>query len=433
MPASRLLSRCSRVIILTCLPIASLALGWNLGAEFERSMLQQREQELSQLFSGGTGSGQVLGDPEQEVDMSLLWSVWRLLQQHYIEPSNLQRQTMIFGAVRGLVGAVNDPYTTFMTPDENKEFHESLDGHLQGIGAELALRNARIIVVNPLKGSPAEHAGLLPQDIVLEVDGWSTEGQTLNDVVTRIRGKKGTTVRLLIAHPDDIEPVIVSIVRDDITIPSVRSTVQQTQSGAVAILEINQFGTETTVEVREALRKLVPVDLEGLVIDLRNNGGGYLNGAVDITSFLLSSGKVVSVERRDGEPQRHYVDGRPLLPDIPLVVLINEATASASEILAGALQDHGRATIVGSKSFGKGTVQEVIDLPGGGSLRVTAARWLTPNGRNLGKEGVTPDVPVERTREDLEAGRDPQMERALQLLFTSQVPPLAAGGDGTQE
>lgn len=426
MPHSRLLSRCSRVIILTCLPIASLALGWNLGAEFERSMLEQREQELSQLFSGGTGSGQVLGDPEQEVDMSLLWSVWRLLQQHYIEPTNLQRQNLVFGAVRGLVGAVDDPYTTFMTPEENRQFHESLDGHLQGIGAELAVRNARIVIVSPLKGSPAERAGLLRDDIILEVDGWSADGQSLNDVVTRIRGRKGTTVSLLIARPDVIEPVQLSIVRDDITIPSVRSTVQQTQSGAVAILEINQFGTETTIEVREALLKLTTTDLAGIIIDLRNNGGGYLNGAVDIASFFLGSGKVVSVERRDGDPQRHYVDGRPILPTMPLIVLINEATASASEILAGALQDHDRATIMGAKSFGKGTVQEVIDLPGGASLRVTAARWLTPNGRDLGKEGVTPDHPVEQTRQDMEAGIDPQMDAAMRLLLSGKAPPVAA-------
>lgn len=424
----RILSRCSRVIILTCIPIASLALGWNLGAEFERSMLASREQELSQLFTGGTGSGQVIGDPEQEVDLSLMWSVWRLLQQHYIEPNNLQRQSMIFGAVQGMVGAVGDPYTTFMTPDENKEFHDSLDGHLQGIGAELALRNARIIIVAPLKGSPAEKAGLLPEDAVLGVDGWSTEGQSLNDVVSKIRGRKGTKVSLLILHPGSLEPVTVDIVRDDIVIPSVRSTVQQTESGAIAVVEINQFGSETTVEVREALRKLAATDLKGLIIDLRNNGGGYLNGAVDISSMFLSSGKVVSVERRDGEPQRHYVDGRPILPSLPLVVLINEATASASEILAGALQDHGRATIVGAKSFGKGTVQEVIDLPGGGSLRVTAARWLTPNGRNLGKEGVTPDVVVERTRQDIETGKDPQMEKAQSLLFSG----LPARSDDAQ-
>lgn len=410
------MSQMHRFAALVFLPVLTLGLGWQLGARVERQKLDETRQRLEQLYGGGVGSGQLVTNPEKQVDISLMWGVWRLLIENYIDPAALQPTPLLHGAVRGLVNAIEDPYTVFMTPKENREFQQSLHGELQGIGAELAIRKEKIVVVAPIKGSPAEKAGLLPEDVIIAVNDESMEGKSLQEVVDRIRGKKGTSVTLTVDRGSKPAPLTFTIVRDDIRIPSVESETKESKGGPIGVITINQFGSETIDEVERAIRKMDVKRFKGMILDLRFNGGGYLDGAVSLTSLVLREGKVVSVEGRTTSPQLHYVTGNPLLPDMPLVILINEGTASASEIVAGALQDHKRATIIGMKSFGKGTVQEVIDLPGGSSLRVTTAHWLTPNGRNLGKEGVTPDIKVERTPEDIEAKKDPQMDKAIEFL-----------------
>ncbi|MDO8649426.1 MAG: S41 family peptidase [Candidatus Peregrinibacteria bacterium] len=410
------MSRFLRLSTIALLPIFTLLLGWQLGARYEQTILQEAQERLDMLYSGESGSGRLVTDPQKEVDISLLWSVWRLLIKHYIAPEDLEVTPLVFGAIEGMVRAVDDPYTVFMTPSENKDFREALQGTLQGIGAELTLRDGLVVVVAPLKGSPAAKAGLLPEDIITEVDGNDVDGESLNQVVRRIRGKEGTEVKLKIVRPGEREPRTFTIVREEITIPSVESEIKKTQSGSVGYIALNQFGDGSIEEIRNAVKEFKDEPLKGIVIDLRFNGGGYLEGAVELTSLFLTQGEVVSVERREGEPERHYVYGRPLLPDVPLAVIINQGSASASEIVAGALQDHGRAKIIGMKSFGKGTVQEVIDLPGGSSLRVTVAHWLTPKGRNLAKEGIEPDIKVDRSTEDYEAERDPQLEAAIEWI-----------------
>lgn len=417
-----------RLITLALLPLFTLVIGWQLGSTAQQNQMRDLQQRMDMLYSGGTQSGATLGDPEKEVDLDLMWGVWRLLQSHYIEPGDLKTNKMVMGAVTGMVSAVGDPYTVFMTPVENTDFRDSLSGHLQGIGAELSDRDGQIVVVSPLKGSPAEKAGLQPEDVIVQIDGNDITGQTLNDVVNKIRGNKGTSVTLSLLRAKEADLLKMTIVRDDITVPSTEYQVKETGSGAVGYLAINQFGGETIHEVSEILKNVKPEELKGFIVDLRYNGGGYLEGAVDLVSMFLKEGKVVSVDTRRGDPQRHYVNGRPVLADIPLVVLQNQGSASASEITAGALQDHDRATIVGTKSFGKGTVQEVIDLPGGSSLRVTIARWLTPDGRDLGKGGVLPDITVDRTREDITAGRDPQLQAALEWLLDGEKPAVTASG-----
>lgn len=410
-----------RILALVLLPLFTLLIGWQLGVHTQQQEVIALQQRLEQMYGGTTQSGAVLGDPEEEVDIGLLWNVWRALQAHYIEPGDMDAQKMLFGAVGGMVSAVGDPYTVFMTPVENTDFRDSLSGHLQGIGAELGERENRIIVVSPLKGSPAERAGLLPEDVIVQVDDMEITDQNLNEVVTRIRGAKGTKVTLKILREGEDDLLTFTITRDDITVPSTEYEVKQSGSGSVGVLSVNQFGTETISEIRTILRDVKPAELDGLIIDLRYNGGGYLDGAIDLVSMFLREGTVVTVQGRDeSDTQVHAVSGRPVLPEIPLVVLQNQASASASEIAAGALQDHKRATVIGTKSFGKGTVQEVLDLPGGSSLRVTIAKWLTPGGRDLGKEGVEPDILVDRTREDIESGRDPQMLTALEWLLDGQ-------------
>jgi carboxyl-terminal processing protease len=436
---ARFMQRATRYIAVGILPVLALALGWQLGTQFERTRLLEMRRELDMLFDvGGTQSGRTIADPEREVSIEVLWSVWRLLLAHYIEPDELKADEMLEGAVHGLVEAVGDPYTSFMSPQENKDFRQALSGHLQGIGAELALRGGQIVIVAPLRGSPAEKAGLRPEDVILTVDGEAMTGKSLQDAVQKIRGQKGTSVKLGISRAESADPIEVTIVRDDISIPSTQFEEKKTGTGSVGVVSINQFGAETAIEVEKILRENVAgKPLKGLIVDLRYNGGGYLEGAVQLSSMFMRQGRVVTVERRDAGAQHHDVDGQPITPDIPMVVLINEGSASASEILAGALQDNKRATIVGMKSFGKGTVQEVIDLPGGSSLRVTIARWKTPKGKDLGKEGVHPDIVVDLTQADADALRDPQLEAALEWLLDKEdvtktqpkrFPPVTSSG-----
>jgi carboxyl-terminal processing protease len=237
----------------------------------------------------------------------------------------------------------------------------------------------------------------------------------LGDAVELIRGPKGTDVTLTVKREGE-GSLDITITRDDIKVPSVESEIKEYDEKRIGYISLNRFGDTTTEEVEESVKSHLEEGVDGLIVDVRFNGGGYLDKAIDLSSMFLTKGKVVSVERREGEPTHHYVTGRPIAEDIPLVVLINEGSASASEILAGALQDQSRATIIGKKSFGKGTVQEVFDLPGGTSVRITTARWLTPDGKDLGKEGVSPDIEVERTREQIQAKEDPQLDTALELL-----------------
>lgn len=394
-----------RILSLAILPVITLIIGWEAGALWGHDRLN--------------GMKMMHGNPEQSaVDISLMWSVWQILQDKYIEPDDLNTKEMILGAVHGLVAALGDPYTVFMSPVENTEFRDSLSGHLEGIGAQLTQSGANVIVVAPLKGSPAEKAGLTSQDWIVQVDEKDVLGQSLEQIVTQVRGPKGTTVKVGIVRKNRPDIITLPIVRDNITVPSTEYSVKHGTGGDIGYLAINQFGDETINEVRDILSGVDATKLKGFIIDLRFNGGGYLNGAIDLVSMFQKTGLVVSVQGKGGNNiERHEVTGETVLPDLPLVVLINEGSASASEITAGALRDNNRATLVGVKSFGKGTVQEVIDLQGGSSLRVTIAHWLTPSGHNISKDGITPDIVVERTREDMIAGKDPQLDAAMKVLL----------------
>lgn len=413
------MSKILRIFTIVLLPVFTLGLGWQLGAQYTQQEFENVSNEWNEIFSGGIDD-QIESDPEEEVNISMLWTVWRLLLKNYIDPQDLEVTPMLHGAVSGLTNAVGDPYTTFMTPKVHTEFKQSMQGRLQGIGAELTMRDGFVVVVAPLKGSPAEAAGVLPEDKIVAVDGEDITEQALIDVVQKIRGTKGTDVTISVMRKGEEEPIDIAITRDDIRVPMVEAEIKETATGSIGVIAINQFGDGAITDVRKALQSYLSKDLDGLVLDLRFNGGGYLDGAVQLTSLFLDNGKVVSVRRRHGADEEHYVTGTPLVPELPLVVMINEGSASASEITAGALQDAGRATIVGKKSFGKGTVQEVIELPGGASLRVTIAKWLTPDGRDLGKEGVQPDIIVERTREQIQDGEDPQLDAALEWLLDGE-------------
>lgn len=424
------MKRTTQLAILA-IPLLLFAFGWHLRGQVDRQRWREREQLLEERFALVGSGATVEGDPEQTVNLALLWSVWRLLQRHYVDPAQLEVDKLRFGAIAGLVRAVGDPYTVFMTPKESRDFAGSLKGTLQGIGAELQLRDNLIVVVSPLRGSPAAKAGLLPKDVILEVDGTSVEGLSLEEVVARVRGPRGTQVTLTIARASRSVPLSFTITRDDIRIPTVDRKTYRLGEETVAVVAVNQFGEKTIPDLRRILEDLSGEEHRGLVLDLRSNGGGYLDGAVEMSSFFLSSGKVVTVERQGVDPNVHYVLGRPPLPALPLVVLINGGSASAAEIVAGALQDTGRATVLGEQSFGKGTVQEVMDLPGGSALRVTTAQWVTPSGRDIGSEGIAPDIAVPLTEADIAAERDVQLHAAVRLLVTGERDPAVLASTGS--
>ncbi len=418
-----------RTLVLGLLPLIALVLGFQLGASYEARHMESERTRMEELFTL-TGSGQTLqGDPEQKVDLSIFWGVWRLLGKHYISPNDMAVDKMVYGAVGGMVSALGDPYTVFMTPVDSKSFQDALSGTLEGIGAQLDLSNGQVVVVAPIKGSPADKAGLLTKDVIVKVNDQDLEGMALDQVVSLIRGPKGTTVSLSILRDGKTAPIVIPVIREAIHIPSVESKVVKTQTGSIGVLTLNQFGDDSVVEMKKAIQGL-PQGLRGVVLDLRFNGGGYLDGAVDIVSMFQSSGKVVSVVRRDTPAQESVVNGQVLLPDVPLVVLINGGSASASEITAGALKDNGRATLIGTQSFGKGTVQEIIDLPGGSSLRVTTAKWLTPSGHDLAKKGISPDIIIDRSAEEYRAGKDPQLDVAALWLTMHRVASNAKTASG---
>lgn len=408
------MTRPTRVFVGFLVPVFALLLGWQLGVRYATVRYDAAQRRLEDMLIGRSQSGATVTDPKSEVNIEMLWTTWKLLNAHYLRPEEMNAQSMVDGAVAGMVDAVGDPYTLFMTAKESDDFVNGLDGNLEGIGAELESNDGIVRVVRLIGGSPAERAGLLPDDLVTGVGDADVAGKDLADVIGLIRGPKGTDVTLTVAR--GAEEKSFTITRDHIHIPSATFETKQADAGDVGILIVSQFGTETVSEVRELLAAIEPGSIEGLVIDLRYNGGGYLDGAIELTSMFLKEGNVVTVAGRTSR-QDHPVTGRTILPDLPVAVLINGASASASEIFAGAMQDHGRATIVGTQSYGKGTVQEVIDLPGGAALRVTTATWLTPKGTDLGKHGVTPDVVVESKPQDVKAGNDAQLDAAVREVL----------------
>ncbi len=348
------------------------------------------------------------------INFELFNNVWDIIQEKYVNPEVFsEAEPFEFGIVKGLISGLDDPFSSFMTPDENNDFYNDLQGNFEGIGAELTIKNSLITIVSPLKGSPAKAAGLLPEDIIIKVNDEDIVGLSISDVVKKIRGEKGTSVVLNILHKDATEPVNISVVRDTITIASVESKMIE----EIGFIEINQFGEKTVQDFEEQFVTIMKNNPIGIILDLRFNGGGYLDGAVEVASaFFANKTDVVKVKDQKGSFV-HKSFYKPFSNvDIPLVLLINKGSASASEILAGAIQDHKRGIIVGETSFGKGTVQEVISLNKGASLRLTIAEWLTPNGRSINEKGITPDVFVEKTIKDFEEGKTPQLDKAIELL-----------------
>lgn len=347
------------------------------------------------------------------VDYKLLWSAIDAVNQNYIDKP-VDQQKILYGAVKGAVAGVGDPYTVFFAPDELKNFQTDLKGSFSGIGAEIGLKNGNIVIVAPLDDSPAKKAGLLAKDAIVKVDGEATTGWTTDQAVSKIRGEKGTAVTLTIYREGRTKTFDVKIFRDEIKVKSVKWQVKTVGSKKIGVITLSRFGDDTKDLFTQAVNDLLKQSVDGIILDERDNPGGYLQTAVDLASDWLPAGELVVTEARSqGEPIKYTAEGNNRFSGIKTIVLINGGSASAAEILAGALHDHGAAMLLGEKSFGKGSVQELINLPGNSAVKVTVAKWITPNGKNLNKDGLDPDLQVKLSEDDINAGKDPQMDSAL--------------------
>lgn len=344
------------------------------------------------------------------LDFTSVESVYDELRKNYA--GDLNAAKLIEGAKSGLVKAAGDPYTEYFDEEAAKEFNESLDGTFSGIGAEIAIKNDRLVIVSPLAGSPAEAAGLKAGDYIVKINDESTAEMAVGEAVTKIRGPAGSNVRVTIVRANDA-PKEVTITRSNIEVPSVTYAMKP---GNIGYIELSRFSEDSAGKIREAATSLKAQGATKIVLDLRNNPGGLLESAVDISDEFLDKGKIVEEKKDDKVVDTVSAQKGGLLVGLPTVVLINEGSASASEIIAGALQDNKAATIVGEKSFGKGSVQELIKLGKKTVLKVTIALWYTPNGKNISKEGINPDVKVDLSQDDFNNNRDPQLDKAIEIL-----------------
>ena len=353
-------------------------------------------------------------------DFSLLYETMAQVENKFIDKKKIDYQKLYYGAIKGLVSSLEDPYTFFLTPEENEQSKQDLEGKFEGIGAQLGLKDGRVIVVAPLKNSPAEKSGVRAGDFINKVDGQSTKNWTLPTAVSKIRGEKGTKVTLTLERSE--KEFELTITRDQIIVASVEFSVK---NNSVAYLRLNQFGENTNAEWDKAVGQIAALlqskKINGMVLDVRDNPGGYLESSVYLASEFLPRGSLVVKQESTVTPSKDYLverDGK--LINIPLTVLINKGSASASEILAGSLRDHKKATLIGEKTFGKGSVQEAIDLSTGAGLHVTVAKWILPNGDWINSTGIEPNIVIVNEPDEantLTDETDAQLKRALDEIL----------------
>lgn len=374
------------------------------------------------MYYGG-GSQTVVGNPQatngayvSADQFSPFWKAWQVLNDKDINAASTTAETKVYGAIEGLAASYGDPYTVFFPPAQSKAFAETISGNFGGVGMEIGIKNGQIIVVAPLKNSPAERAGVKTGDAILSINGTSTVGMSVDEAVSNIRGEPGTTVKISFLPQGATKPVDRSITRAIIDIPTIDT---KAMPGGIFEISLYSFTAQSPELFRNALRQFVLSGDHKLILDLRGNPGGYLDAAWDMASYFLPAGKVVVTEDfgQNGTPQIYRSKGYVgLMKDLQMVVLVDGGSASAAEILAGALHEQGVAELVGEKTFGKGSVQELVPITNDTSLKVTVARWLTPKGHNLSHDGLDPDVKVTRTDADRLSGKDTQLDKAVELL-----------------
>ena len=348
-----------------------------------------------------------------ESEFGTFWEVWRIVEGEFYNPAALDYKKLTYGAIGGMLAALGDPHTSFASPTIARMVEDDLKGSFDGIGAQLEMRDNQLTIVAPIEDTPAERAGIRAGDRILRIDDEDTLNLSLMDAVSRIRGPRGSTVTLTVGRDGAAEPLNIEIVRDEIKSVNVRTRMLD---GGIGYLKLNSFAETSGDEVRAGLEKLRAEQPRAIVLDLRNNPGGLLTSSVDVTSQFLADGVVLYQSRRDAEPIEYRAKSGGVATSLPMVVLINRGSASASEIVAGALQDQGRARLVGENSFGKDSVQNVHSLKDKSSVRVTFSRWYTPNRQDIHEKGLRPDVTVLMTEDDVKAQRDPQLDRAVEIL-----------------
>ena len=377
-----------------------------------------------QVYNRNTPPPYILKD----VDFGAFWDVWQTVKTRSVRQP-VSDVKLFYGAMSGVVDSLGDPYSVFFDPEVAQKFNQEIDGAFGGIGAEIGVKKNQLTVIAPLPGTPAERAGIAPGDFVLAIDGVDTTGLAVEEAVAKIRGPKGTVVKLLMFRESWKQPKEISLTRDTIVVESVKWKMVTVSGKKIAVLTLTEFNRVADAKFVSVVQAITLQNPDALILDLRNNPGGFLDTAVQVAGQWLPSGTVVvSAKYSDGKVKTYPSTSIPRFANLPTVVLVNGGSASASEIVSGALQDFGKARLIGEKTFGKGSVQDLIDYDDGSELKLTIALWYTPKDRSIDKEGITPDEVVKRTSEDVDANKDPQFDRAVQYLLAPSVPVAASAG-----
>ena len=363
---------------------------------------------------------QFLNATSTNANMASFWKAWEILDQKFTPATSttppINSEDKLWGSIEGLASSYKDPYTIFFPPVESKAFEEDISGSFGGVGMEIALQDGTLTVVAPLKNTPADNAGVLAGDKILMIEDVSALNMTASEAVKIIRGEKGTPVVITFVRKGETEPLVKTLVRANIDIPTISTRLLPSN---VFVIELYSFSATSPNLFRGALREFIESGSNKLILDLRNNPGGYLEAALDMASWFLPTGKVVVTEDfgNKEDPKIYRSKGYDIFTDqLKFAILVNEGSASASEILAGALREYNKATLVGNKTFGKGSVQDLTELSDGSSVKLTIAKWYTPNDRSISQEGIVPDVEVELTAEDYNNDLDPQLKKAIEIL-----------------
>lgn len=399
-----------KFILLVILVVISASGGYYLGVQGYRAEVNKAlEVKINRTVP-----------PDKNVDFSLFWQVWDTLSAKYYDKSKLVPADMVYGAIEGMVSALGDPYTMYLPPTQNKIVNEDLSGSFEGVGIEIGYRDSKLAVVSPLPDSPAEKAGVKPGDYIIHIKDIAknvdvdAQGISLPQAVSYIRGSANSKVTLTLVRDGNDKPIVVEITRAKLNVASVTLKFVGKDEN-IADIKISKFGAETVGEWNKAVDEIVKKNnVKNIIIDLRNNPGGYLQAAVDIGSDFVNSGTTIVIQQNgDGTKQEYKSEKFGRIQKYNVVVLINGGSASASEILSGALRDDRGFKLIGEKSFGKGTVQEPVEVPGGSGLHVTTAKWLTPNGTWVHGKGLEPDVKV---ADDEKTVEDEQLQKAIEML-----------------
>ncbi|OGN34844.1 MAG: hypothetical protein A3I39_03295 [Candidatus Yanofskybacteria bacterium RIFCSPLOWO2_02_FULL_47_9b] len=401
--------------LLPVLITIALVAGFAGGVFYSRPKLAD-EVIVQKLINQDTGK-------IQNVDFSEFWKVWKLLEEKYVDQGKLDTQQMVYGAIQGMVNAIGDPYTMFFEPDTSKKFQEEIAGAFGGVGMELGFKNDTLTVIAPIKDTPAFKAGIKSGDRIVKIDGNSTAGMTVDEAVSKIRGKPGTKVTLTIAPPANGTIRDITLTREIIKVPAVDWKIIEHDGKNTAYIQIYTFSQNVDSDFKKASDEILKSNTDSIILDLRNNPGGLLDSAINLAGYFVDKGQlVVSEVFGDGTKNDFKADGASQLAKYPILVLVNGGSASASEILAGALHDNKQIHLIGEKTFGKGSVQQLEELAGGASLKITVAKWYTPAGINISVAGINPDIKVELSDKDKESliigdpTKDPQLQKALDIL-----------------